>query len=300
VIDVRFAAGLALSFVSAVAINWAYSRQHAAVSEMPALSLRRPLHVLASLLRNGIWLASFSAESLGWLLYLAALRLSPLSLVQGVGASGIAALAIFSVNGHPERLSRRERAAVVAGVLGLLLLALSLVNTTQADAEPLPAGVAVWLGGSVAGALLLAGSRVRIARGPALGLASGLLFAGGDICSKLVVFGHLWLIALVPLLVVYALGTALLQQGFQHGNALSTAGLSTLATNAVPIVSGFVLFDEELPNAAAGVLQMLAFSTLVASAILLARRERSAPSGHEPEPGYVTSPPDTRPRRCRR
>lgn len=249
----RFAGGLALAFASAVAINWAYSRQHLAVSRMPTLSLRRPLHVLVELLRNGQWLLSFGAESVGWILYLAALRLSPLSLVQGVGASGIAALALFSVNGRPSRLSRREQLAVLAGVLGLLLLALSLLDANQADAEPAPAGVAIWLGASVAGALLLAGTRVRIARAPALGLAAGLLFAGGDICSKLVVFGHLWLIALVPLFAVYALGTGLLQQGFQHGNALTTAGLATLATNAVPIVCGFVLFDEELPSAASGI-----------------------------------------------
>ncbi len=270
----RFAAGLALSFVAAVAINWAYSRQHLVVSRMQALSLRRPFHTLAELLRNGSWLVSFGAESVGWILYLAALRLSPLSLVQGVGASGIAALALFSANGRPSRLSGRERLAVLAGVLGLLLLALSLVNASQADTEPPPAGVALWLGGTVAGALLLTGPRIRIARAPALGLASGLLFAGGDICSKLVVFGHLWLIACVPLLAVYAVGTGLLQRAFQHGNALTTAGLATLATNAVPIVCGFVLFDEELPNAASGVLQTLGFATLVASAILLAQRER--------------------------
>jgi hypothetical protein len=270
---VRFAVGLALSFVSAVTINWAYSLQHAAVSEMPELSLRRPLHVVSSLLRNRLWFLSFSTESVGFLLYLAALRLSPLSLVQGVGASGIAALAVFSANGHPSRLPRREQVAVVAGVLGLLLLALSLLDTTQVDVEPLPAAVAIWVGGSVVGALLLMGTRVRIARAPALGLAAGLFFAGGDICSKLVVFGHLWLIAFAPLLALYALGTAVLQQGFQSGNALTTAGLATLATNAIPIVSGFVVFDEELPNAAGGVLQVLGFSTLIASAILLARRD---------------------------
>ena len=118
----RFAEGLALAFVSAIAINWAYSLQHAAVSGMPELSLRRPLHVVSSLLRNRLWFGSFGTESVGWLLYLAALRLSPLSLVQGVGASGIAALAIFSANGHPSRLTRREQIAVVTGVLGLLLL----------------------------------------------------------------------------------------------------------------------------------------------------------------------------------
>jgi hypothetical protein len=159
----------------------------------------------------------------------------------------------------------------MAGVLGLLLLAISLVNTTQTDAKPPAVGVAIWLGAIVAGALLLTGTRVRIARGPALGLAAGLAFAAGDILSKLGVFGGVWLIAFVPLLVVYALGTVLLQQAFQSAGALTTAGLATLATNAVPIASGFVLFDENVPNAASGVLQMLAFGTLVASAILLAR-----------------------------
>lgn len=275
----RFAAGLALAFVSAIAINWAYSRQHATVSQMPTLSLRRPLHVVASLLRDRVWLLSFGAESVGWVLYLAALRLSALSLVQGIGASGIAALAIFSANGRPDRLSHREQAAVVAGVLGLLLLSLSLLHTTQIDRQPAPTGVAVWVGGSLAAAVVLSRARVRIARAPALGLAAGLLFAAGDICSKLVVFGHLWLVAAAPLLAVYALGTALLQQAFQSGSALTTAGLATLATNAVPIVSGFVLFDERVPNATSGILQMLAFAALVGSAILLAQRVRvSGPS----------------------
>jgi drug/metabolite transporter (DMT)-like permease len=267
-----FAGGLVLSFLSAITINWSYSQMHGAVAEMPELSLRQPLHVIGLLLRNTAWLVSFGVESVGWLLYLAALRLSPLSLVQGVGASGIAALAIFSANGHPRRLPRREQAAVVAGVLGLLLLALSLVNTTQADSKPPVAEAVIWLGAIVAVALLLTRTHVRIARAPALGLAAGLAFAAGDILSKLGVFGGLWLIAFAPLLVVYAFGTGLLQQAFQAGGALPTAGIATLATNALPIVSGFVLFDEEVPNAESGVLQMLAFGTLIASAVLLARR----------------------------
>lgn len=274
-----FAGGLALSFFSAIAINWSYSRQHGAVAEMPELSLRRPLRVIGLLLRNTAWLASFGVESVGWLLYLAALRLSPLSLVQGVGASGIAALAIFSAKGHPRHLPRREQAAVVAGVLGLLLLALSLVHTTQTDAKPSPVAVAIWLGAVVAASLLLTGAHIRLARAPALGLAAGLAFAAGDILSKLGVFGGIWLIAFAPLLAVYALGTALLQQAFQTGGALPTAGLATLATNAVPIVSGFVLFDEEVPSAASGVLQMLAFGGLLASAFLLARPGRRDSAG---------------------
>ena len=227
-----FAGGLLLSFLAAIAINWSYSTQHDAVATMPELSLRRPVDAIHSLLRSRAWLVAFGVESGGWLLYLAALRLAPLSLVQGVGASGIAALAVFSANGHPSRLPRREQAAVVAGVVGLLLLALSLVNTTQVDRKPSPVEVAVWLGALVAASLALTGARVRIARAPALGLAAGLAFAAGDILSKLGIFGGIWLVAFVPLLVVYAFGTGLLQQAFQAGGALTTAGLATLGVIA--------------------------------------------------------------------
>jgi hypothetical protein len=269
---VTFAAGLVLSFLSAIAINWAYSAQHDAVAGMPELSVRRPVETVRVLLHSRPWLVSFGVESAGWILYLAALRLAPLSLVQGVGASGIAALAVFSAHGHPSRLPLRQQLAVVAGVTGLLLLALSLVNSTQTDLKPSPVAVAVWLGALVAASLTLTTARVRIARAPALGLAAGLAFAAGDILSKLGVFGGIWLVAFLPLLVVYTFGTGLLQQAFQAGGALTTAGLATLATNAVPIASGFILFGEQLPGGWRGIVQLLGFAALVGSAVLLARR----------------------------
>ena len=134
------------------------------------------------------------------------------------------------------------------------------------------AAVAIWLGCTVGVALILAVSRTRLARGPALGLAAGLLFAGGDISAKLITYGGLWLLALLTLIACYGLGTSLLQAAFQHSNALTAAGLATLATNAVPIAAGFLVFGEQLPAGPKGALQVAAFGSLVVSAILLARK----------------------------
>jgi drug/metabolite transporter (DMT)-like permease len=106
---------------------------------------------------------------------------------------------------------------------------------------------------------------------PRSGLAAGLLFAGGDISAKLVGYGGTWLIAALALIVCYALGTSVLQGSFQHGNALTGAGLATLATNAVPIAAGFVVFGEELPHRLKGAFQVAAFAAVIASAVLLAR-----------------------------
>jgi hypothetical protein len=263
--------GLTLALVSAVTVNVAYSLEHDAASRMPAFSVRRPRQFVTSLLGDRHWLLAFGTETAGWLLYVAALRLAPLSLVQAVGAFGIAVLALATARGHLGRLARREQIAVVVAVAGLVLLALSLVNTEQADHTPDGIVVAVWLGCIAAGALLLALVPSRLGRGPSLGLAAGLLFAGGDISAKLITYGGLWFVAVLSLIACYGLGTSLLQAGFQRSNALTAAGLATLANNAVPIAAGFVVFGEQLPAAEKGGLQIAAFAALVVSAILLGR-----------------------------
>ena len=271
----RTMVGLVLALVSAVAVNWAYTREHDAVEQLPPFSPRHPFRFIRLLLRDRQWRIGFGTESAGWLVYVAALRLAPLSLVQAIGASGIAVLALETAHGHPSRLPRLERLAVVVAFAGLVLLSLSLVDTTQSDHAPDPANVVLWLACVLAGGLLLARSGFGRAGAPALGLGAGVLFAGGDISAKLVVYGGAWILAAFALVVCYGLGTTILQGGFQHGSALTSAGLATLATNALPIAAGFVVFDEELPQNGKGALQVAAFALLVLSAGLLARAVRA-------------------------
>jgi hypothetical protein len=261
--------GLCLALVSALAVNWAYTKEHQAAAAMPPLTPRRPFRSLGLLLGNRSWLIGFGTETAGWLVYVAALRLAPLSLVQAVSASGIAILALLSVHGHPGRLALYERLAVGIALIGLVLLSLSLVGTTPASHTPHVASVVVWLTVSAGAAVALIVMRIRLSRAVTLGLAAGLLFADGDISAKLISLGGIWLLALLSLVVCYALGTSVLQSAFQHGSALTAAGIATLVTNAVPIAAGFVLFDESLPPGVRGVLQIAAFASIVASAALL-------------------------------
>lgn len=238
---------------------------------MPRFSPRRPAGFVRLLLADRSWVRAFATESAGWLIYIAALRLAPLSLVQAVCASGIAVLALVGVEGRPGRLARHEQLAVVLALAGLALLSLSIVGTQQADHPPHSAAVALWLGLLLLVAVGLGRRRAGLAAGPALGLAAGLLFAGGDISAKLAVYDGPWLAAVATLVVFYGLGTSVLQSSFQHTNALTGAGLATLATNAVPIAAGFVVFGEQLPHGPKGSLQVAAFGLLVLSGALLAR-----------------------------
>ena len=276
------AVGLSLAFVSAVAVNWAYSHEHDAAAAMPRFSPRRPVVFVRLLLSDRRWVQAFVAETAGWLVYVAALRLAPLSLVQAICASGIAVLALVSAKGRPQRLAVREQLAVVVAFVGLALLAVSIVDTSQADHPPHISAVVLWLALLFGVAVLLGRRRGGLAAGPALGLAAGLFFAGGDISAKLVVYGGAWFAAVAILVVFYGLGTSILQGSFQHADAITAAGLATLATNAVPIAAGFVVFDEQLPHGSKGPLQIAAFALLVVSGALLAHVPRRGPVDEEP------------------
>jgi drug/metabolite transporter (DMT)-like permease len=267
--------GLALAFASALVTNTAYSLEHDAAAALPPLSPRRPFRSAKLLLRDRRWVIAFAAETAGWLMYVAALRLAPLSLVQSVAASGVAVLAFATARGHPSRLARREQLAVVLAIAGLALLALSLVDTNESDHHPAVIGVIVWLAACGGGAVLLIAIPTRFGRAASLGLAAGLLFADGDISAKLIGYGGLWLVALATLIVAYAVGTSVLQWAYQRGDALTAAGTATMVTNAVPIAAGFVLFGEALPHGTRAVLQIAAFSCLVVSAVALGHPQAS-------------------------
>jgi len=264
------ALGLALGLLSAIAIGWAYTWQHDAAAGMEPLSLRHPIRAIRLLIRHRGWLIGLGLESGGWLLYVAALRLAPLALVQGVSAAGIAVLALLAARGHPRRLSGRTQLATALAVGGLVLLSLSLVGVHVVDHRPQAVAAVGWLVACGVAAAALWFLPLGVPRAAALGLASGAFFAGGDISVKLFVEGGWWLVALGPMIGFYVLGTLCLQSAFQHGDALTGAGISTLATNALPIAAGFVLFGESLPSGARGVAQVAGFATIVAGAILLA------------------------------
>jgi hypothetical protein len=269
------AIGLVLALASTVLISLAYLREHAAVGELPALSLKRPLQSLRLLLASRSWLAGFAMETIGFLLYVAALALAPLALVQSVAAGGIGVLAVASARLGKRRLTSRERLGAAVSVAGLLFLSVSLTGGADTSTAGSLFEICLWLGGTCAAAVLvLTVGRAFFGAGAADGIAGGLLFACGDISTKVATQGGSRAAFALLAILGYLLGTSLLQIGYQRGAALTIAGIATLLTNALPIAAGPVLLDETLPGGALGVLRILAFGAVVTGAILLARPQR--------------------------
>lgn len=273
----QIALALLITLVSACLLNVGYLLQHSVASQAPPLSLRHPIASLRSLLGNRRWLLGLTTEGGGWLLYVAALSLAPLSLVQATAAGGIGILAIMVSRVTHLPLSRRERMGALLSVVGLALLGVSLLGS---HSEGSPSGyvwISVWLVASAIAAVVLTGLSRLLGGGPAWGLAAGILFAAGDVSTKMAVSGGAADVAFLACLIVfYSVGTVVLQAGFQRGGALTIAGLATLLTNALPIAAGMLVFNEPFPSGWVAAVRIMAFAAVIGGAFLLSTRTQAA------------------------
>lgn len=289
--DVSAQTGLALllALASTALINIAYLREHDAAAALPALSLRRPLHSAHVLLTDRSWLIGFALESGGFLLYVVALALAPLALVQSIAAGGIGILAFASARMSRRRLGRHELAGVVLSTLGLLSLAVSLAGGSGEGSGGTIAGILVWFGITTGAAVVALALGRRFGElAVAEGLAGGLLFSIGDISVKVATLGGARYLFAIGVVLGYSLGTGLMQLGYQRGGALTVAGLATLVTNALPIAAGAVVLGEPVPSGLFGALRLLAFVAVTAGAVLLARPDGAAVA--EPGPAVAERP----------
>jgi uncharacterized membrane protein len=107
-------------------------------------------------------------------------------------------------------------------------------------------------------------------------VVQGILFAAGDVSTKMAVSGGIRNVPfLISLILFYSAGTAILQAGFQRGGALTTAGLATLLTSALPILAGMIVFHEPLPGGWVGAARIASFAAVIAGAVLLSSRTKA-------------------------
>jgi hypothetical protein len=269
------ALGLVVAVAGAVAINGGYALQHRAAASLPPLSIR----TLIRFFLHRRWAAGFWLGIAGWVLYVVALRLAPLSLVQAASAAGIAVLAVGATR-------RSERVGVAAALLGLVLLGLSLGGSAPSGRGSTVA-VAAWIVASVAAAALAARF---LPRGAGLGTAAGVLYAAGDVATKAAVEGRPWFVP--ALLACHGLAFVALQLALPRGGRLATAGLAVLWTNALPILAGMILFGESWGGAP----RVAAFALVLAGAVALSRAEpESSPPQPSPPRHRAAPPPAPRP-----
>jgi multidrug transporter EmrE-like cation transporter len=117
--------GLILALGCAVFSGVALLCKHRGAAAAPDVAMRRPLRSAAGLFRSRWWLIGFGLAFLAWCLYLAALSMAPLSVVQTVVAGGLALLAFPARRWFGLSVGRRELLGLVLCASGLAFLALT-------------------------------------------------------------------------------------------------------------------------------------------------------------------------------
>jgi hypothetical protein len=72
---------------------------------------------------------------------------------------------------------------------------------------------------------------------------------------------------------------------------LTTAGIATLLTNALPIVAGMTIFGEPLPDGWLGAVRIAAFACVVVGAVFLGERKHPTSESQERRTERPESPP---------
>lgn len=131
--------------------------------------------------REPVYLAGIACDLTAWLFAIGALRTQPMFAVQPVLAGSVAATTLLSRVVEQTRLTRSATRAIVAVLVGLVLVGLSAGGegaTSTGTTERV--SLLVSLGAIVALGLVAARTGSPIA----LGVASGLAFSGSALCAR--------------------------------------------------------------------------------------------------------------------
>jgi drug/metabolite transporter (DMT)-like permease len=245
--------------------------------------------VVATYVRDPLWLLGLFFQPLGYSLYLWALEIAPLNIVQTTMSSGVVIFVVFAVCFLGERLTRVEWGAMGAVVVGMVLLGISLSPDAESSQSLIDPWVVFYLslilvGLSAVAWFALASPGQPNRRGMALGIVSGLLLGLASIYAKGLALhlaesppGQLLRYAVTtpyaPLtLCANMAGFFLLLGAFRGERASIVLALSATLSNVVPIVGGMIALGEVLPSdPRLATSRLLAFSLTLGGAALLLR-----------------------------
>jgi drug/metabolite transporter (DMT)-like permease len=280
---------LALAFSAALCIDIGLVLLKVRGDAVASRVIGRLPSLVAGYFKDPLWLLGLFFQPLGYGLYLWALEMAPLNIVQTTMSSGVVIFVVFAVCFLGDRLDRLEWGAIGAVVVGMILLGISLTPDADGSQSLLDPWVVLCLsliliGLSAVAWFAMATPRRPNRRGMALGVVSGLLLGLASIYARGLALhlaqsppGQLLRYAVTtpyaPLtLFANMIGFFLLLAAFRGGRASIVLALSATLSNVVPIVSGMVALGERLPpNPWLATTRLLAFSLTLGGAALLLR-----------------------------
>jgi drug/metabolite transporter (DMT)-like permease len=280
---------LVLAFTAALCIDIGLVLLKVRGDVVASRAIGRLPSAVARYVMDPLWVLGLFFQPLGYSLYLWALEIAPLNIVQTTMSSGVVIFVVFAVCFLGERLTRVEWGAMGAVVVGMILLGISLSPDAESSQSLIDPWVVFYLSLILVGlsavawfALVSPGQPNR--RGMALGIVSGLLLGLASIYARGLALhlaesppGQLLRYAVTtpyaPLtLCANMAGFFLLLGAFRGERASIVLALSATLSNVVPILGGMIALGEALPSdPRLATSRLLAFSLTLGGAALLLR-----------------------------
>jgi hypothetical protein len=269
--------GIGLALLCAAATQLGFLCKHRGAACAPRVQLQRPLRSARALLRSRWFAIGMGIGAVAFALHVAAMALAPLSVVQVTLSTGVVMLAVLGERLFGCEVGSRQWIGVIMTAVGLILLVLTLPQTSAHSAFAVPALIAFQAGMLALGVLLIAAPRLGAPahhHGAVLGAAAGTLFGVSDVAVKALTIDFVspWLPVAILASVLAFLASA---RGFQEGEAVPVIACTSTAANVTVITGGIVVFGDALAGGVLLAVQILAF-VLVAVAALVTPHGRPA------------------------
>ncbi|MFE2468854.1 hypothetical protein [Streptomyces mirabilis] len=289
---------MAAALLANVLYSTGFVLEKRALAALPEVDIRRPARLLRLVLGSPLWIGGSLALASGFGAQLAVYRTLPIAAAQGIFVSGLVLLVLLSARLLGEETSGRERYALGAILLALLMVVLSLREGSDrvSRSAPAPLILTVCLP-SLAAGLWLYGAAERRARhrhrmpttGVEYGVAVGLLYGVSSLAIKGVssylttsdLAGAVIDVLRSPypylLLFTGAFGLVMSQAALQRCRASLIVPVCTTVTSLFTAVLGTFAFGEALPHDPVRLTLRLAGTALAVSVLLVMPKHDAAP-----------------------
>lgn len=280
--------GVAAALLANVLYSTGFVLEKRALGRMPEVTVRQPVRLLRLVVGSPLWIGGSLALASGFGAQLAVYRTLPIAAAQGIFVSGLVLLVLLSTRLLGEETSGRERYALGAILVALLMVVLSLKEGADHVSRnaPYPLVLLVCVPSLAAGVWLYRRTERRAARGLSTtgveyGVAVGLLYGvsslaikGVSICLTTSDVGGATVGLLrspYPYLLLFtgAFGLVMSQAALQRCRASLIVPVCTTVTSLFTAVLGTLAFGEALPHDPLRLALRIA-GTLLAVTVLLA------------------------------
>lgn len=259
-----------IALTGTIILNIGFALQKSEVENLPTISFRELKNTAKAFLACKRWLLGTGLTSLGWIFFLIAISLAPLTVIAPLGNVGILVLVLLAFLYFKETLLGYEYLAFFAVMIGVFLISLnSTTAETVTDYDDLSLFILITLIVIILGLIgVIQYYWFPRNHGVFLGLISGITGGLGAVFTKIMTLSLQVPLEFLIFFILFVLSQGFsfmsLQSAFQKERALIVVPLFNSFSTIIPIIIGLFIFHEIVSlSLLMGILMILIGSSLL-------------------------------------